>query len=508
MRRTAGLALSLVSGYIALSYELLWYRVYFISKGALAASFPLMLGVYLLGVALGSLWAERYCARHAAPGPGHARALTAIVASAYLVAFVSIPLYARSCGSVDPLGRWPWLALCAGALGALLPLLAHFTVPPDDRSGARLAHLYVANIVGSAAGTLLTGFWLMDVWSLPQLAVLLTLLGLLAAAALLPLCRLGRKPLLLAVSALLLVGASVVLARPALYDRLYERLQEGRAFRPDTRYAHILENRSGVITISSDGVVTGSGTYDGRVNLRLDADSNGIRRAYALAGLHPAPRRVLLIGVSMGSWAQVIAHHPAVEQLTAVDINPGYLALIPRFPEVASLVSNPKVRLVVDDGRRWLERNPDERFDFVVGNMPLHWTAGSSHLLSREFQELVRRHLAPGGVYLYNSTRSGRAKRTSALVFRYTRLVDNCVAGSDAPLAFDRQRFRRVVADYTIDGRRMLDPHSPVGRAAIETALEKNLALFDEDERLTLRRTQGLEPITDDNLGYDFDDAL
>ena len=46
-----------------------------------------------------------------------------------------------------------------------------------------------------------------------------------------------------------------------------------------------------------------------------------------------------MIGLSSGSWAKVIASNPAVEQLTIVEINRGYLELISQQPDVQSILS-------------------------------------------------------------------------------------------------------------------------------------------------------------------------
>src|SRR5436305_2648865 len=100
---------------------------------------------------------------------------------------------------------------------------------------------------------------------------------------------------------------------------------------------------------------------------------------------HAAPREVLMIGLSTGAWAQVIANHPQVEKLTIVEINPGYLRLIQKYPAVRNLLTNPKVNIVIDDGRRWLVRNQQTKFDVVVSNTTFHWRAHISELLSKEF---------------------------------------------------------------------------------------------------------------------------
>ena len=86
-----------------------------------------------------------------------------------------------------------------------------------------------------------------------------------------------------------------------------------------------MENRSGIVTVDTDGTVFGNGMYDGKFNTDLKTDRNGIVRPYALSLFHAEPRDVLMIGLSSGSWAQVIASNPAVASLTVIEINPGYI---------------------------------------------------------------------------------------------------------------------------------------------------------------------------------------
>src|SRR5690606_10907835 len=124
------------------------------------------------------------------------------------------------------------------------------------------------------------------------------------------------------------------------------------------------------------------------------------------------------IGLSSGSWAQVLANHPEVEAVTIVEINHGYLQLLSKYPEVVSLLDNPKVKIVVDDGRRWLVRT-SETFDLVVANATQHWRGYASNLLSREFVRLVKGVLDEGGIYVFNPTGSPSAMKTAASEFRH-----------------------------------------------------------------------------------------
>jgi len=226
-----------------------------------------------------------------------------------------------------------------------------------------------------------------------------------------------------------------------------------------------------------------------------------IFRAYALSALHPAPRRVLEIGVSTGSWAQVIAQNPEVEHLTSIEINPGYLQLIRRRPEVASLLHNPKVTFHIDDGRRWLVRNPDEKFDFIVMNTIYSWRSGASNVLSAEFLELVRLHLAPGGIAFYNPTGSEEVVRTGLSVFPYALSVRGILAVSDSPLSFDRERWRLSLADYRIDGHPVFDLSNQEQRRTLERIVKETPV---EERDALLKRSAGRLTITDDNMGVEF----
>ncbi|MSP92434.1 MAG: hypothetical protein EXR79_11655 [Myxococcales bacterium] len=202
-------------------------------------------------------------------------------------------------------------------------------------AGERLSWLYLASIIGCTIGSLTTGFVLMQLCSTAQIALILALSGLAATA-------------LLALAGGLLGGNSKA------YDYLYENLLFKQAWPEGQHFAHVLENRSGVITVSQDSRIFGSGMYNGVFSTDLVDDRNMIIRAYAVSALRPTYKEALMIGLSSGSWAHVIANSLAIEKLTIVEINPGYPETAKRFQPVASLFANPKVTFVYDDGCRWL----------------------------------------------------------------------------------------------------------------------------------------------------------
>jgi spermidine synthase len=317
----------------------------------------------------------------------------------------------------------------------------------------------------------------------------------------------GRAVRAIAVSA---GGALAIALLPALSAGALERLMWKRSAPGKPPFVRVVENRAGIVAVDASGAVYGQGMYDGRFNVDLAHDTNGIVRAYALGLFHPAPRDVLMIGLSSGSWAQVVANHPDVRSLTIVEINPGCVELVRGAPAVASLLGNPKVTIRVDDGRRWLRRHPERRFDAVVSNTTYYFRANVSSLLSAEFLALVREHLRPGGVFLYNTTGSARVQRTGCLAFPHGARFSNALAVSASPLDVSASRWRRTLGAWRIDGRPVLDPTRPEDRRVLD-ALAPEDGAADGAAPATLEtcpqilaRTAGREPVTDDNMGSEW----
>jgi spermidine synthase len=497
--------LSSVAGFISLSYEILWFRVWSFAWASLAASFGLLLGTYLVGIALGSSIARRFCT-----GEGVAlRALGWFVLGANATGFLVAPLAARSLTVFPIMLSLILVALAAGALGAILPLVSHAAIPPDRRAGARLSYLYLANVIGSTGGSLLTGFLLLDALGLQATSLLLASGGLLAGAAVLFFAKEAKGRIAVG----LVLGLLPLLATGWLFDGFWERLLYHRGYKGQ-RFADTVENRSGVINVTTEKVVLGGGAYDGRYNVSPVDDPNHIVRSYALAAFHPAPKRVLEIGLSSGSWAQVLVNHPALESLHSVEINPGYVELIRRNPEVSSVLENPRFSLSIDDGRRWLRLHPETRYDAIVMNTTYHWRAHSSNLLSQEFLRVLQGHLEPGGVLIYNSTSSSEVLRTAGSVFPHVGRFLNQVVASNDPLQPDRARWRETLLTWQIDGEHVIDAERDRVRlreilSILDVPRDKRPGddlgwlAYEPPEFLRVRLGEG-PIITDDNMGTEW----
>lgn len=502
---------SAATGFLSLSWEIVWMRLYNFTTASRASAFGAMLGSYLLGLALGSLWSRRW-QKGFPVSPletDHQIPLKGLIRRANLAAFLVVPIVSWLVVGM----WWPWtlpvVMLGAAWLGTVLPMLCHLAIPPDVHAGRRVAGIYLANIIGSGAGSLLTGFVLMDWLPLQWLCLLL-----LAGSELLCRVMASRLP---DTRGKRWVPAVVTASFAAVaffgYSGLWERLQYRSGYSWGMKFECVIESKHGVITVDTNGTIYGNGTYDGGLDTSLQEGSWLVRPYFISGALHPRPERILVIGVSGGAWTQILLNHPEVKEVVGVELSEAYVRLIRSYPQVSSLLTNPKFRLVIDDGRRWLRHHPEERFDLIVMNTTHHWREFASALLSREFLSLAKGHLREGGIVAWNTTESARAAKTGMVVFPHTLMAMNFCIGSDSPLVPDKQRWRKALEQWKIDGRPVFDAGAVHGRGELERVLAfaDNEGPWDKEQRWRwmsrARMEQSFgdaEVITDDNLGHEF----
>ena len=507
MRMLLACIVGALSGYIALSYEILWVRVYNFATEGRPESFGLLLAAYLAGLAAGSLFAGRLCDRAGAGQPKHCFWAGAFFVIANIAAFLAIPLSALLLGDWGKSPAWmlPVFGVAAAFLGVSFPLISHFAIPSDQRAGARLSYVYVSNIFGSTLGSLVTGLWLLDVLSLPQLSVMLALSGAGIGALLMIIETAKTRGRWIIAGGLGVVAAGIVGTAPPLYFDLYERLLYKADYLPGESFPITIEGRSGVVSMTKSGAVYGSGSYDGQLNTSPlpHLDDNRVVRAYLLPAFHPRPREILIIGLGAGSWLQVLANCPEIEHITVIEINPGFVTIARQDPHVASAITNPKVEILIDDGRRYLTRTT-KHFDVMVQNTIVFWRGHASTLLSREYLELSRRHLKEGGFVYFNTTMSTAAQKTGATVFPHALRFQNMLIVGEQAITIDRARFERLLNAWQIDGQAVLPPNLQAADLDLLTEQKWRGGSTWEDGTSILARTRNTPLITDDNMASEF----
>lgn len=481
--------LSFCVGAISLGVEILWVKLAGFAHHSLPQSFALVLALYLVGIALGAHLGKRYCSSP------NIKAIISFTLTISALLDVTLPILFSEYQSVENsyFLLTIFIILTASTKSVLFPIAHHLGSDQEgDTQGRSVSVVYFFNIAGSSLGPLAVGFILLDLFSLQQCFALIAAFTFLLSAY-------------FAFAEKHIVG---IAALPALFlsvlsfhadERIFHRLIDGE--HTAERVTNLIENRHGVIYTLAGGslgdVVFGGNVYDGRVNTDLRINSNGIHRVYITACLVPSAKKILVIGLSSGSWVRILQEIPEAERIDVVEINPGYIELVKSYPAVASILNDKRTHIHSDDGRRWLNQHPADKFDLIVMNTTWHWRAYTSLLLSADFLTIAKAHLNPSGLIAYNSTGSQDVVKTAASVFPHAYRYGNFVYASDSD-------FRQRKADCPISLSRMTangKPVFPKGDVKADAALQQLTKLpFVDMEIIQKAGDRTYEIITDQNM--------
>lgn len=494
-------------GFCSLSLEIAWVRLYGYANNSTPHAFAFVLGVYLIGIAIGAQVGKRICQLPMRTSIENAAVLSLAIGVPIALASPWIFDYSKSIALDEILAPFV-IFLTAASLSVLFPVTHHLGTPekqdPNGKEkGKHFSRVYMLNVLGAALGPLVTGYVLLENLTITQIfPVLALLLAMVAFVSWFMFGGVGHK----------LVLGSAIVAVLLPWWGLYASWKSPHALSiafamesPKVVTTH--ENRHGIITISEDRnakyrgtpfvdySVYGGNVYDGRVNVSLERNTNGLERPLALHVLQPEAKRVLILGLSIGSWLTVVQGFPGVETIDVVEINSGYLDLAKNYGPQRRALEDSRVNVVVDDARRWLQYHPERKYDLILMNTTWHWRANSSMLLSREMMALASRHLSDRGILAFNATGSVDAFYTASTVFKEVRRYQNFIYSAHWN-PFDRAKNPEVwdaLKSVTVDGGAAFQE----GSARIKEFREIPFVQLDEDLKKLPRQP---ESITDDNM--------
>lgn len=498
--------LSFFCGFVSLSLEIVWVRLYGFTMMSTPSAFGFVLMAYLAGIALGARLGGKACREVPENAQLWRQAMLALLLSAGLTLVMPFLFaWGHSQWWRNPLVDFVWIALVSSVLAYVFPIAHHLGAGPNSgKQGQRFAWVYTSNVLGAALGPLVTGYVLLNFLTLQQTFVLLALLQVLAAGFFYWLQE-GtsfRFPVLVgSISVVVVVGLVAQNFDPhALIQQVSSNGQPA---------SQVIENKYGIITVfppadlqkhePGDDAVYGGNVYDGRTNLSLIKNTNGLDRPLLLAALQPQPRRVLMVGLSIGSWLALTNGFPGVEHIDVVEINAGYLQAAQAYPVQARALEDPRVNIVIDDARRWLRLHPQQTYDLVIMNTTWHWRANSSFLLSQEYLQLVRTHMKPGAVMAFNATDSPDAFYTATQVFEHAYRYGNFIFAADFDFRErkDSAEARSIYAQVRIED----EPLFTQNDVLMEQYLGRKFVDIELVQKLTERP---LEVITDRNAITEF----
>ena len=468
------------SGLLALSLEIVWFRVLAVTMKGTAFTFGTMLGVYLTGLGVGALAGSAVSSRIRRPAVLFLTLQAAVgaVAMLLLTAFIRFadnvpPLWAylgsyepldvrTAINGVDPGVTRTFLALYVGVPCALvLPptLLMGFSFPVLQRVvqtslahiGRRVGALLVANVAGSMVGTVLTGWLLLDkvgtAGTMKLLAVLGGVFGVLAVVLALRGAswswsrRLPVAPAALLAAAAVFVPLLVVMPPSGtLWAHLHGTVVEAMVYAEDGSGLSVVSTDGKNAILYANGIGQGALPY-GEVHTALGA---------LPAFMHPAPRTAAVIGLGSGDTVHAVAGRREIERVTCVEIIRGELTTLTglrmRLPYggLINLLDDRRIEQVFGDGRIRLRRGGT--YDIIEADALRPGSAYSGALYSDAYFALLRDHLAPNGLAATWAP-TQRVYNTFIRAFPHVVSMPGILVGSNQPIVIDRAAINARLAE-------------------------------------------------------------
>jgi spermidine synthase len=365
------LVLLFLSGLTCMAMEVVWVRSYTPYYGTVVYTFASILVAYLAATLLGSIVYRMWSARWRRESP---------VVWSLVAACALLPLVAAS--PTVPLARALRLLLgvplFTGLLGFITPMLVdRYSAGNPAKAGTA----YAINVAGCILGPLVAGFGLLPFMSETRALVVLTLPWIIVAIA--PL-RPGSHPRMATRAAIyaVLAMAAVLIAAGRGYEEV---------FTPRV----VLRDATATVLATGEGMnkkllVNGYGMTELTTITKVMAH-------LPLAFLDRPPRSALVICFGMGTTFRSLRSWEI--PVTAVELVPSVPRLFSYYhSDGETILENPLSHVVIDDGRRFLERT-DQQFDVITIDPPPPLRAAASSLLySEEFYRVARRRLRPGGI--------------------------------------------------------------------------------------------------------------
>src|SRR5215831_12509271 len=412
-----------LSGLTALGAEVVWTRLLSLMLGATVYTFSIILGVFLAGLSAGSAAGSFLVRRMNQPRLALAGCQILL---AVAVAFTAVTLS-------DWLPFWPvdpWLSMnpwfifdldvmrCIRAIlpatvlwGASFPLALAGAAAEGEDPALLSGEVYAANTAGSIAGALL--FSLLLIPAIGTRGSQQALIGIAAAAGLVAVAstirpfqvkRTLRLAAISAATAVLGVGlistVSQVPWQVTAYGRRVAPILRGIDPSSEAKPVFIGEGMNSSVVITDRGgqrffYVSGKPeASSGLLDMRLQR-----MMGHLPALVHGHPRSVLVVGFGAGVTSGSFVPYPEVKNLTICELEPMIPPASSKFfrEQNYSVLTDERTHVVYDDARHYILTTP-EKFD-VITTDPIHpWVKGTSGLYSKEYFELVRNHLNPGGV--------------------------------------------------------------------------------------------------------------
>jgi spermidine synthase len=443
------LVISFVSGLTSLSYQILWTRLISSGTGGSTYVFTVILTVFLIGLAMGAVEYKRRRARlvNVVGAVAFAQIATAVLAVAGMYAL----------NALDPFnGAFLWKALAVVfpatfVMGFCFPATSALIDAPDGTVGSRSGLLLATNTAGAIAGTILVPFALVP---LLGSAVVLGLIAVVNAITGVTLSVVGNRG---ARNTSLIALGSATVASIAVFIAL------GNLF-VDPGVARLHRVRGTLFRSGEDEIASvQAGSLRGQQHLWVNGFSMTALTVDAklmpILPLALRPRSQTLLAIAFGMGSTYRSSVLAGLRTDVVELVPTVPRMFDAFyMDAGAIASNPLGRIIVADGRNYVEL-VDRHYDIIVVDPPPPLqSSGVSIISSREFYIAAQRRLVPGGVMMQWVPWSQDAADVKDHVRTFRSVFPNVIVsvgpggngfymfGSDRDMSFEESNVRQVIS--------------------------------------------------------------
>lgn len=395
------LPMMLISGAVSFMYEVLWTRLLGHVLGGSVTAFATMLAGFLTGIAVGSAIASRFALTKSA-------ALTTFIIMQICIAIASILIYQLMPGLVSGAAGLKGNVLMAVLIllpatvfiGATFPVAVKILALDKSDAARSSAVVYSWNTVGAIVGSTIAAFFLIPILKYEgaiKLAVL-TNLGLAAFSAFL----IGEKRYRTAAVSALLAIVAVIFYNPGMPEDILRNSPVYRMPSGDIRYYEVGRSAT-VLVIEEDGYLNlrTNGLPEASTSLKGAPPYKHTQRLLSTMPVlaRPETKEMLVIGFGAGVTLEGVP--PSVESIDVIELEPEVIAANRSYSQERAInpLDDPRISITINDARSALTLS-DKKYDSIVSQPSHPWTAGASHLYTREFMALVKEHLTDDGVFL------------------------------------------------------------------------------------------------------------
>lgn len=423
-RRRVVLLLFALSGFTALSYEVLWTRVLVYVVGNTTYSFAIMLSSFLLGIAIGASLFAKYLTRgEGFPGRvGVMEVLIGVFALTGMALTRSFyPIFQSLKQVFVSWSYWPYTlvryliavaALLPQALvfGMVFPAITSIYAKQSDRVGGDIGRAYASNTIGAVLGSVCAVFVLIPLVGLAGTMALMAFLNVLIGGAFLGLSsQYSRKGRLAFASGMVAAFLVLVIALPPRID-VGSASQGLRGKRGELIFyeegaagtvAVFLDPDQGLKMMEIDGNPQVPTDLDalqafhllGHLPFFVHPNANVVGQASAPAGVQD----VLVTAFGGGITTGAILMHP-VERVDAVEICPSVFEAAQYFADENNMVlEDRRLRLITADANNYVKAT-NQTYDIIASDATHPGASESWVLYTRDFYDACRQRLREGGV--------------------------------------------------------------------------------------------------------------